>query len=92
MITFDESSDKVEAGIKHVEDEVLPPLRGASGLHAGYWVIDRECGKRISFMVWDSQEAADAGFAAIEARRAELGDGPRPTPSSVERFEVYGNL
>ena len=91
MITFDESPDEVEAGIKHVEEEVLPALRDASGLHA-YWVVDRERGKRISFMVWDSEEAAAAGMVAIDERRAELGAGPRPTPSSVERFEVYGSV
>ena len=91
VISFDESPEEIEAGIKHVEEEVLPPLSGVAGLRAGYWLVDRERGKRISFMVWDSQEAADAGFAALDARRAELGDGPRPTPSSVERFEVYGS-
>ena len=92
VISFQESPDEVEAGIKHVEEEVLPALKGADGLRAGYWLVDRENGKRLSVMVWESDNAAEAGMAAIEARRAELGNGPRPTPSSVERLEVYGSV
>ena len=93
VIGFEESADEVEAGIKHVEEEVLPALKDADGL-TGFWLVDRESGKRLSVMVWDSEEAAAAGMAAIEARRAELGnaDAPRPTPSSVNRMEVYGSV
>jgi len=92
VISFEESPDEVEAGIKHVEEEVLPALKGADGLRAGYWLVDRENGRRLTVMVWESDEAAKAGMEAIEARRAELGDGPRPTPASVARMEVYGSV
>ena len=70
VISFEESADEVEAGIKHVEEEVLPALKDADGL-TGFWLVDRENGKRLSVMVWDSEEAAAAGMAAIEARRAD---------------------
>ena len=94
VISFEESPDEVKAGIEHVEEEVIPALNGAEGLRAGYWLVDRDSGRRISVMVWESDEAAAAGMAAIEARRAELGvgDAPRPTPSSVQRMEVYGSV
>ena len=91
VMSFEESADEVEAGIRHVEQEVLPALKDAGGL-TGLWLVDRESGKRLSVMVWESEEAAAAGMAAIEAKRAELGNahGPRPKPSSVDRMEVYG--
>jgi hypothetical protein len=60
VISFEESADEVEAGIKHVEEEVLPALKDADGL-TGFWLVDRESGKRLSVMVWDSEEAAAAG-------------------------------
>lgn len=93
VISFEETADEVVAGIKHVEEEILPALKDADGV-TGFWLVDRDSGKRLSVMVWDSEEAAAAGMAAIEARRAELGkaDAPRPTPSSVDRMEVYGSV
>jgi len=93
IISFEEAAEEVEAGINHVEKEVLPALKGVDGL-TGFWLVDRERGKRLSVMIWDSEEAAAAGMAAIESRRTELGntDAPRPTPSSVDRMEVYGSV
>ena len=92
LISFDESPEQVDAGIEHVEEEVLPALQGASGLR-GFWLVDRERGKRVSVMVWDSEEEAKTAMAAVAARREELGsERPRPEPSSVETFEVYGSV
>ena len=91
VVTFEESPDEVEAGIRHVEEEVLPPLREVPGLQ-GLWLVDRERGRRISVMVWESEEAASRGMAALQAVREEHGDGQRPTPMSVERYDVYGRI
>jgi hypothetical protein len=91
LVTFEETPEDLEAGIHHVEEEVLPVLRDAAGL-TGVWLVDRERGRRISLMVWESQELADAAFAALAAHRERLGNPPRPTPSSVENYEVYGLL
>jgi hypothetical protein len=89
LVTFDESPNEVDAGIHHVEEEVLGVLREAAGL-TGVWLVDRERGRRISLMVWDSADHADAAFAALAEHRERLGNPPRPTPSSVENYEVYG--
>jgi hypothetical protein len=91
LVTFEETPEDLAAGIHHVEQEVLPVFRDAAGL-TGVWLVDRERGKRVSVMVWDSQEHADAAFAALAAHRESLGNPPRPTPSSVENYEVYGLL
>jgi heme-degrading monooxygenase HmoA len=92
VISFEESPDRIQAGIEHVEEEVLPALRAAEGLRGAYWLVDRERGERLSVMIWESDEAAAAGMAAIDARRAELGERPRPTPASVQRLEVYASV
>ena len=92
LVTFEESPELVQAGIDHVRDEVVPALEGADGLHA-YWVVDRERGKRVSIMAWDSDEAYEAAMKALAERRAAEADPrPRPTPVSVERFEVYAQV
>jgi hypothetical protein len=92
VISFEESAEAIDTGIEHVEAEVLPALTGAAGLLNGLWLVDRENGKRLSVIVWENDEAAAAGYQAIEAFRAEHGELSRPVPASVGRYEVYGRL
>src|SRR5947208_14737596 len=63
-----ESPQDLQAGMSHVEEEVLPALRDATGL-TGCWLVDREPGRRLSLMVWDSKEEYEAAMAAIGAVR-----------------------
>lgn len=91
VMSFDhESPEDLTAGIEHVTDEVIPALAGTGGLH-GWWLADRDHGRRITVLVADSQEHYDAGMARIQEIRAKDPDRRRPAPTSVARFEVYGS-
>src|SRR5205807_291187 len=89
VMTFEETPDQLEAGIEHVLEEVIPPLRSVEGLQ-GCWLVDRERGQRITVMVWADEAAAQAGMQKIQAERAKNPDRQRPTPTSIERYDVYG--
>jgi hypothetical protein len=91
VVTFEESPEQLEAGIEHVREDVVPVLADAKGV-VGLWVVDRERGKRLSIMVWDSDEAYQAGLKALAEWRAQGPDHPRPTPTSVEQFELYARV
>jgi heme-degrading monooxygenase HmoA len=92
VMTFEnETPEDVEAGIRHVGDEIIPPLQEAEGVR-GWWLVDREEGRRITVMVWEDEEKYQAGMQAIQAIRAKDPDRHRPPPSSVSRFEVYGQV
>jgi heme-degrading monooxygenase HmoA len=92
ILSFDnESAADMSAGIEHVHDEVIPALVQAEGLH-GWWLVDRESGRRVSVMVWDSEEHYQAGMAGVAQARAKDPDRNRPAPTSVQRFEVYGAI
>jgi hypothetical protein len=92
VISFeDEDADAQAAGISHVADEVLPALTQVEGIH-GYWLVDRNIGRRLTILVADSQEAFDAGMAKVAAARESDPDRHRPTPTSVSRFDVYSTL
>jgi hypothetical protein len=92
ILSFDnEPAADLSAGIEHVRDEVIPALTGAGGLH-GWWLVDRESGRRVSVMVWDSEEEYQAGMAGVAQARANDPGRHRPAPTSVQRFEVYGSV
>jgi hypothetical protein len=89
-MTFEEEPEAVEHGIGHVLADVVPALEeGAGG--TGLWLVDRERGKRLSIIVWESEEAAQAAFARI-GERVAANPGVRPKPVSVERFEIYARV
>ena len=87
IVTFQETAEQVDAGIAHVLDDVIPALEHAPGL-TGLWLANRETGKRLSILVWDSESAAAAAMADVQKRIA-VSTHPRPTPASIEKFEVY---
>lgn len=87
IVTFHETPDQVDAGIAHVLDDVIPALEHAPGL-TGVWLADRTAGKRLSIMVWESEAAASVAMAEVQKRIA-ISKHARPTPTSVERFDVY---
>jgi len=97
MATFGETETELEEGVRHVRDEVVPSVQGAKGLRAGYWLVDREHGKRLSIMVWDDIDAMSAAMPAVIAsikRLREQGGLQRPqrSPDSSQRYEVIAHL
>jgi hypothetical protein len=97
MATFQETAEQLEEGMRHVREEVVPAIRGAKGVRAGFWVVDRGSGKRLSLIVWDDAEAAAAAMpgviASIKRLREESGrTEPQRSPDHSERFEVFAQV
>jgi heme-degrading monooxygenase HmoA len=91
--TFFESGPQLEEGIRHVVQEAVPSMREAKGFKAGYWMVDRVKGRRVSITIWESADALSAATPAVRAamtqRREQLGvREPTHLADTSELFEV----
>jgi hypothetical protein len=97
IATFEENDEQLEEGMRHVREEVMPSIRGAAGVRAAYWLVDRAAGKRLSVTVWDDGDAAAAAMpgvmASIKRLREDAGrTEPQRSPDRTERFEVFAEV
>jgi heme-degrading monooxygenase HmoA len=60
------------------------------GFIAGYHLLEEETGRMMSVTIWESQEAMEAGEAAVRNRPAEDQRGIRP--SRIERWVVEADF
>ncbi len=86
-----ESAADTAAGIEHVGDEVIEPLRD-SALQTGLWLVDHESGSRISVLLWNSEADRDEAMQPVMAARAKDPDRHRPAPAWVRQYEIYGQI
>ncbi len=70
-----------EESLEHVRANVVPNVKQAPGLVAGYWLPPKE-GRGMAVTVWGSEEAAQA---SIEMAR----NSPRPDSVTFDSFEVH---
>ena len=95
IATFEESAEQLNEGLRHLREEVIPSVGAVDGLVAAYWLVNPTGGKRLSLMLWDSDEAQAAAMPGIMqgvgSRRSAAGKTtPANAPTSVERFDVVG--
>ena len=90
VMFFDgESAEDTDAGVEHVRDEVVPAFSQTEGVQ-GWWLVDREAGRRVTVVISEGDEQMQAALALVGEARAKDPDRHRPGPTSVQRFEIYG--
>nr|WP_219632634.1 hypothetical protein [Haloechinothrix aidingensis] len=77
----------IDAGIRHIRDEVMPALQGMAGCNGLSMLVDRESGRCIATSSWESAEAMRATedeVRTIRDRAAELLGGR----AQVDEWEI----
>jgi len=86
--TVQAHQDKIDAGIAHVRDEVMPTLRDLPGYVGLSMLIDRTSGRCVVTTSWESDEAMRATSESVRSMRdraAEILGGNRP---QVDNWEI----
>ena len=86
--TFAGDPAKVEEGLRHAVQDVLPDARGIDGWKGIVMMIDRLTGSEKTITLWESREALDASEAAADELRTRAAEEAGQRIVSVERFEV----
>jgi hypothetical protein len=85
--TFEGSADRIEDGIRDMEERIVPWGREMDGCKGVIALVDRETGKTIGITLWESQDKMLASENEAAGLRAGSADVMGGTPS-VERYEV----
>jgi len=88
-MTFEGSPEENEAGMEHVLDEVVPAARATSGIRA-FWLVSPDRTRRMTVLLAADEGTRDAFFARVRERVDGTPDRLRPSPVSVEAWDVYG--
>ena len=86
--TFAGDPAKVEEGLRHAVQDVLPDARGIDGWKGIVMMIDGLTGSEKTITLWESREALEASEVAADQLRARAADEAEQRIVSVERFEV----
>ena len=87
---FEGSPDRVDEGIRMIEEQTIPQARALPGFQGGYWCLDRQSGKGLAVTLWESEDAlrqTEERAAQMRADAAEVAQAPE---MQVEAYEVVG--
>lgn len=85
---FQGSTESIEAGIRHVRENVLPALGGIPGSRGLVSLVNRETGKSMGITLWESEEAMAASSEAAQRLREEVAGTLGERIEGVETYEV----
>jgi heme-degrading monooxygenase HmoA len=90
MVTANGDPEKLDAGIVHIRNHVLPLLKAQKGYRATIASVDRQSGRLSVSTVWDSKADLDASESKLAGPRAEVAKlaGAGPNDVQVEIFET----
>jgi heme-degrading monooxygenase HmoA len=79
---------KIDEGLDRVQKDIIPRVQQLDGFKGFHYLVDRESGKALSVVFYETEEALRASEEAANRLRSEAADTTGATVDSVERYEV----
>lgn len=86
--TYEGPPDRMEEGISHARERILPAARNIDGFSGILLLADRETGKSLSITLWESEQAMRDSEEEATRLRRESAEAGGETIAGVERYEV----
>ena len=89
VTTFENvKTDKIDAGVRLINEQVVPAAQTLKGFKGGYWLADRQRGKLIAMTLWETEEDLHASENAIAWLRDLGREQGLVGDATVEHYEV----
>jgi len=85
---FEGSPDKIEAGIKLINEVIITGAKKIPGFKGGYWLLDRTSGKGFSVTLFDGEAALKASEDSAAQIRTQATQAVGAKITGIERYEV----
>ena len=69
----------------HIDEKIIPALKGMDGFQAAYWMLDDASGKALNVALWADEEAVRASDEQVAALRKTA----QAVGARVESIDVY---
>lgn len=79
---------QIDEGLDRARKDIVPRVQQLDGFKGLYYLVDRESGKALSVVFYETEEALRASEEAASRLRSEAADTTGATVESVERYEV----
>jgi len=79
--------EKVNDGVRHFEDVVVPSYKDVAGFRGAYLFVNRASGKLMGITLWDTEatmRATEATSKQLRAAGSEIVSGSTPSPEEYE--------
>lgn len=81
-------SSRMDDGITHIRDEVLPAVTAMEGCTGMSLLVERDSGRCIATTAWESQAAMEASAERVMPMRAAAEERMGASSSEVDMWEV----
>jgi hypothetical protein len=82
------SPDRIDEGIRHAQETILPRARALDGWQGVLFLVDRGTGDGVIITLWESTQARQASEEAATQLRQETAAAGGETILAIERYEV----
>ena len=91
VTTIQGAPAKMDDAMDHMQEQTLSQLQKMDGFKGFFALGDRQSGKVLGVVFWESEEALRATDEAVSSVRSGAAEAADGTVASVEEYEVFVN-